>query len=299
MQKHVLASKNMELSVTTQLSHNTETTLEHVLDIMPELIRWLVKSGIGYSEFSAALRPLFYNEAIKELDRIAQKKTDSSISILSGLTRREVNAFRPPDSKQHVCIDMQQFLMPVSVPARVVGLWIHQRLPFRIPITGSEESFESLVQQISSEKHPRSILLELKRLGVVVEINDDVILQTGSFTPSPHADESKKLFAESIVDHLAAGIHNITEGDDAFLEQAIFADELTYESVVELKKLCVDQWQTMAKTVLARTMELCRKDEGKLDASYRFRLGVFQYEAMEQHIVGINSSRNSCKESGS
>ena len=65
-----------ELALAQPLSHNAETTLEHVLNIMPKLIYWLIKSGVGYTEFSAALRPVFYNESIKELERIQQKKTD-------------------------------------------------------------------------------------------------------------------------------------------------------------------------------------------------------------------------------
>jgi hypothetical protein len=68
----------------TMLSHDTETTLEHVISIMPQLIHWLIKSGIGYNEFTTALKALFYNEAIKELESIKQKKTDSAISLLSG-----------------------------------------------------------------------------------------------------------------------------------------------------------------------------------------------------------------------
>lgn len=56
------------------LSHESEVTLESALEIMRVLMPLLVRSGIGYSEFSAALRPLFYNEAIYELERINQKK---------------------------------------------------------------------------------------------------------------------------------------------------------------------------------------------------------------------------------
>jgi hypothetical protein len=78
-----------------------------------------------------------------------------------------------------------------------------------------------LVKQISTEKHPRSILLELKRIGLVVEDEDHVILQTNSFTPSPEMDEIKQLFTANIISHLAAGIHNVIEKDNKFLEQAL------------------------------------------------------------------------------
>jgi hypothetical protein len=77
----------------TALSHESETTLEHVISIMPQLIHWLIKAGVGYSEFTTALKPIFYNEAIKELDHIDHKKTD--LKLLSGLNRRDVRNSLP------------------------------------------------------------------------------------------------------------------------------------------------------------------------------------------------------------
>lgn len=68
-------TSTLVVSEDTMLSHDTETTLEHVVSIMPQLIHWLIKSGIGYNEFSTALKALFYNEAIKELDAIRKKST--------------------------------------------------------------------------------------------------------------------------------------------------------------------------------------------------------------------------------
>lgn len=263
-----------ELALAQPLSHNAETTLEHVLNIMPKLVYWLIKSGVGYTEFSAALRPVFYNEAIKELKFIQQKKTDSSISLLSGLNRRDVREFRElkEEHKLHSTI-----VMPISVPARVIGMWINNKLPSRIPIAGETDSFEYLVKQISSEKHPRSILLELKRIGVVMEEGEFVTLHIGSFTPTPQMDESKQIFTENISDHLAAGLDNLVKNNNAFLEQAIFADELTLESIDELKKLSITLWENMVAQVLSAAVELCKKDENSPDANQRFRLGIFQY----------------------
>ncbi|MDH0032591.1 MULTISPECIES: hypothetical protein [unclassified Acinetobacter] len=260
----------------TMLSHDTETTLEHVVSIMPQLIHWLIKSGIGYSEFTTALKALFYNEAIKELDKIQQKKTDSAISLLSGLNRRDVRAFCQSYG-EYALVDQFNLQLPISVPARVVGLWVSQKLPERIPFQGNENSFESLVRQISSEKHPKSILLELKRLGIVLEENDEVILQNSSFTPDPQMDESKQLFSQNISDHLAAGISNLTRQSN-FLEQAIFADELSQESVEKLNQLSADLWNLMSKAVISAAIDYCKNDENSADATKRFRLGVYQYD---------------------
>lgn len=268
-------ASTLVISEDTMLSRDTETTLEHVISIMPQLIHWLIKSGIGYSEFTAALKALFYNEAMKELDAIRQKKTDSSISLLSGLNRRDVRSFCQTYG-EYTLVNHFNLQLPISVPARVVGLWIDQKLPPEIPFQGDENSFENLVKQISLEKHPKSILLELKRLGIVVEQNENIILQNSSFTPNPQVDESKQLFTQNISDHLSAGISNLTKNTD-FLEQAIFADELSQESVEKLNQLSVDLWNLMSKAIISAAIEYCKKDEGNTEANKRFRLGIYQY----------------------
>ncbi|QNX86348.1 hypothetical protein [Acinetobacter seifertii] len=258
------------------LSHDTETTLEHAISIIPELVHWLIKAGVGYTEFSTALKIVFYNEAIKELDSIKQKKTDSAVSLLSGLGRRDVRSFCQTYG-EYKLINQFNEQLPISVPARVIGLWIGQKLPSQIPFNGEALSFESLVKQVSSEKHPKSILLELKRLGLVIEENNQVILQNSSFTPDPQMDESKQLFTKNISDHLAAGISNLTQKTN-FLEQAIFADELSPESIEKLKKLSVDMWNLMSKAILSSAIEYCKNDEGATDANKHFRLGIYQYD---------------------
>ncbi len=275
--------KEDSLLLAQGLSHEAETTLEHAVIIMQELARWLIKSGIGYTEFSAVLKPVFYNEAIREIERLNQKKTDSSISLLSGLNRRDVSTLRHNNNEVHQLI--QHFTEPawvISVPARVVGLWINDGLPESIPVSGREMSFESLVKKVSTEKHPRSILLELKRIGIVKEEDDRVILQTNSFTPSPEKDELKQLFVANITDHLAAGIHNVVEKENKFLEQAIFADELTLKSIEQLKETSMKLWNEMSRQILAEAIEYCKQDEGKQDAVLNFRLGIFQYDNSDE-----------------
>lgn len=258
------------------LSHDTETTLEHVVSIMPQLIHWLVQSGVGYNDFATSLKALFYNEALKEIDVIQQKKTDSAISLLSGLNRRDVRNFCQTHG-EYTLIDGFNQQLPISVPARVIGMWINQKLPQQIPFQGDENSFENLVKQISSEKHPKSILLELKRLGVVVEEEENIILQSSSFTPNQKTDESKQLFAQNLSAHLSAGINNLTKNTN-FLEQAIFADELSQESVDKLNQLSLDLWNLMSKSIVSAAIEYCKNDQNNPEAKKRFRLGVYQYD---------------------
>lgn len=283
MTKNTFNHHNLDSTkLSAYLPQNTESTLECSLKVMSELVHWLVKSGVGHAEFSASLRVLFYNESIKELDALEQKKTDSSISLLAGLNRRDVSSFRVENGGQHGVIQSFTDTLPVSVPARVVALWVHKNLPKVLTITGTENSFEYLVRQISTEKHPRSILSELKRIGLVSEADGNVILHQESFTPAPEAHVTKQIFAENIADHIASGVSNLTQRNNLFLEQAIFANELSQESVQYLKEKTTALWETFSKSLLAEAIQRCKMDEGTNHAVHRFRVGIYQYDEKEK-----------------
>ncbi len=59
---------------------------------------------------------------------------------------------------------------PISVPSRVIGLWLAEGWGECLPFSSEKENnFEILVKRVSTERHPRSVLNELIRLGIVLE----------------------------------------------------------------------------------------------------------------------------------
>ncbi len=69
--------------------------MQHALTVMLPLVTWLLRSGVGHGEFAAALKPVFLKAARLELERIQGKPTDSALSLLSGLHRKDVRALAP------------------------------------------------------------------------------------------------------------------------------------------------------------------------------------------------------------
>lgn len=244
---------------------------KNVLKVMQPLVSWLIKSGVGFSEFSQALKPLFFTQSIKELELSDQKTTDSSISLLSGLNRREVSDFKK------TLTDEIPTNSPVNISARVVTLWIQKQWSKQIQVSGQEVSFETLAKEVSQDKHPRAILTELHRLGLITEVANTVILHTESFTPSNSLSYSQKLLAQSTSDHISSGISNIFVAPNLFLEQNIHADELTEESVLQLKNYGNELWKEMSQKMLNKALEYTKQDEGKSTAHHRFSLGVYQF----------------------
>ncbi|MCU4580550.1 hypothetical protein KTJ32_06025 [Acinetobacter gyllenbergii] len=271
----ILNTTSSALNAQGVIPQDAETTLDSIYPMMQHIARWLIHSGVGYTDFVAALKPIFYEQALLELDRIKQNKTDSAVSLLSGLHRKDVSSFR--QQAKQTATETPNFA--ISVPARVIARWIALDLPTQIPVSGEENSFEALVKHISTEKHPRSILFELQRLGVVVQIDQDVMLQQHSFTPDNQMQESKALFSANLSDHLAAGIDNfISEKPFTHLEQAVHAEKLTAQSVEALRELSIELWQDMAKQLLNAAIHHCDQDQEKADAHYQFRFGVYQYD---------------------
>jgi hypothetical protein len=84
-----------------------------------------------------------------------------------------------------------------------------------------------------------------------------------------------------VADHLAAGVHNLSGASgQKFLEQSVFADGLSAESVQELNLMANTLWAHVLQAVMAKAVPLCERDLHH-PAPQRFRLGLFTFSAPE------------------
>lgn len=251
------------------------SVLPHALVVMQSLATWLVRSGVGYGEFTAALKPVFLKAAVAEAERTAVRPTDSALSLLSGLHRKDVRALAPTLAQP----DPTARLGKPTPASQVATRWLTGDLPETLPVAGPAPSFEALARSVSTDLHPRSVLQELIRLGVAEEAAGAVTLCRQAFVPDAHHEETRGLVAGSVADHLAAGVHNLTSGESRqFLEQSVFADGLSAESARELELLATSLWRGVLETMVKAATPLCEKDE-PAGGDQRIRLGMFCYSA--------------------
>lgn len=104
----------------------------------------------------------------------------------------------------------------------------------------------------------------------------DVYLLVNSFTPSQVPDMNQEILSNNISHHLSAGLHNIINGDNAYLEQAIYADQLTDESIQLLKQLSLELWDDASKKLLTQALIYSNNDKENKDAHHEFVLGIYQ-----------------------
>jgi hypothetical protein len=257
--------------------------LEHALRVMRPLVRLLIRSGVPYQAFAIALKHVFVESARAELASRSMAQTDSAVTLLSGVHRRDVRNLSRPASSRKAAEGP-----PRSLPAEVIARWMsdpayldanHAPRLLARSSEGAAGSFDALVEGVSRDVRPRAMLDELIRLGAVHEEDGGVRLLGTGFAPRHDFEEMSRLFADNLGDHAAAAVANL-QGESNFLEQSIFVDEITEESAARLQKVSVQAWKQAFKSVMEEAQARFDDDAVSADAGqrrHRARFGVYFY----------------------
>jgi hypothetical protein len=256
-----------------------------VLKVMRPLVRLLVRHGVTYPAFALALKRVFLAAAKDELDARAMARTDSALSLLSGVHRRDVRNFERGEAAAQARPLKRRKGAPLSLVGEVAARWIsdqHFLDGRRRPRALERGEFDELVAAVSSDVRPRAILDELQRLGAVAPRDDGrVALASDGFAPRGGFGEMTDLFAANVGDHAAAAVANLQD-DQNFLEQAMYADELSAESVVELQRQAAKAWSQAVRPLIAQALERCEADAAAAPAPrHRVRFGVYFFSTGE------------------
>ncbi len=269
-------------------------TLRAVLRVVSPLVRLLVREGVTYPTFAAALKPVFVDAARAELQRQDMRQTASATSLLSGVHRKDLREMAAPARGDHSTSRSTSRSTKggdvgtrLHLVGQVVARWMSARgwqargRPRVLPKSGSERSFDALVASISKDVRARAVLDEMLRLGVVRDTPDGLVLSEAALVPREGFDAMSEALAVNLHDHAAAAVANVGEGRN-FLDQALYVDEITDASVVMLKREAVKAWQAAFATVMDSAQE--RFDTDARDAlrdtrTRRLRFGVYCYDA--------------------
>ncbi|MDH4053311.1 MAG: DUF6502 family protein [Rubrivivax sp.] len=266
------------------MTTRSQIVLAATLGLVRPLVRLLIRQGVAYPAFASALKAVFLQAARDELASRDMPVTDSAVSLLSGVHRRDVR--RLGRSPTPLASDSEA---PLSLAAEVVGRWMSDPhhlapdgSPRPLPRTG-EGSFDALVQQVSQDVRPRAMLDEMLRLGVVREEAGAVALEGDGLAPRQGFQELAALFAANLQDHLAAAAANL-QGDANFLEQAVHVDEISESSARSLQQVSVAAWRDAMRAVMTHARDRFEHDAEQVRPAqrrHRARFGVYFFSERE------------------
>jgi hypothetical protein len=270
-----------------------DSVLEAVDAVLRPLIQLMLHSGVDYPRFAAALKPWFIEQAKAELLHSGQALTDSSISLRSGIHRKDVRGWRENRLADKTRRD-------VGISAQVYARWTsdpvyrdRKRQPRALNRTGDSPSFESLVRSVTQDVHPFTVLQELIRLGLAaVEIRkgqETVVANGAGFVPAPGSREALELLGANLADHALAAVNNVL-GEPPRLEQSVFAAGITAQSADALGTLARRLWSHARSELIAEATRLYLADRDQPDATARMRFGSYFWSENGQPTLPGESS---------
>jgi hypothetical protein len=223
--------------------------------------------------------------AEREFPIAGKAQTDSRVSLLSGVHRKDVRRLRvAPANEDGVTA------RSVSMGAQLVAAWTGLRrfqdkqgrpLPLpRLASQGGGISFESLVERVSKDIRSRVVLDELVRLEVVhMDEQDRAVLNVEAFVPHSGFQEKLHYFGHNLRDHAAAAAHNVLGTGEPLLERSVHYDALSEESIGELAALAEKGGMEAVQALNRRAIELEERDAGGTAGKQRFTFGVYFFHA--------------------
>ena len=249
--------------------------------VFAPLAQLCLSKGIRIQAVEERLRVAFVQAARDTQPAASSSRVTSRISAATGLTRREVDRLARAPS---IAIEA-----PRSPITELFTRWLSDpalrgadNKPTPLPRQGPAPSFEALAQSVTRDVHPRTLLDELCRLQLATldPVIDQVTLLRDAFVPSGDWARMMGYVGANVGDHFRAAVANVLQGGKQQLEQAIFADELSAESLAETSSLMTDQWRKLLTEVAPQLEKMIEKDRqlGR-PQDHSIRIGMFTWSA--------------------
>lgn len=247
--------------------------------IFRPLARLLIGRSIPFPFASNLLRSAYVEVAVGEFPVEGRAQSDSRITLLTGVHRKDVKRLR---SARQKALPAPQ---AASLGSQLIARWTTiaeyrdaNGAPLPLPRAGAKRSFESLVRSVNKDIRPRVVLDEWLRLGIAhLDSEDRVCLNVEAFIPPEGSDEMAYYFGRNVHDHLAAAVHNVLGRPEPFLERGVSYNNLSREAVGELNELARRRGMELLQELNARALGFQQRDSGRPDASNRFNLGLYLF----------------------
>lgn len=251
--------------------------------ILRPLVRALIARGMTAPAFYRLTKEIYVEVADAEFGIEGERPTDSRISVLTGVHRRDVKEMRAADRDGDAAVQSK-----VNVITSVIGRWLASAdttkadgRPMPLPRTGAQ-SFDTLVASVNKDVRPRTILDELVRQNLVLSDAEGLLhLRAEAFVGPDDIDQKVFFFGENVGDHIAAATDNLLSERPKYLERAVYYNCLSSDSVdaIEAKARMDGAEMLTDLNRLAHSFQERDVDEGQGDE--RFRFGIFFYRTSE------------------
>jgi len=268
----------------TQPDTAPSALIKALSQLLRPLVHLLLHFNITYPVLSNLLKSIYVEVAERDFPISGRKQSDSRITLLTGVHRKDVRRLRNVDAAS--ADDTKTATLGAQLVARWTGLpefLDKEGRPRPLPRLGGEKNsptFETLVRSENKDIRARVVLDEWLRLGVVhLDDDNNVWLNTDAFIPDSGLEEKAWFMGRNLRDHIAACTHNLSEAGAPMMERSVYYDSLTPADIAELDRLARKTGMQALQAVNQRAVALQQASDSDPDATLRFNFGTYFFYA--------------------
>ena len=220
-----------------------------VLRLFRPLVRVLLRNGVSYRTFADFAKWVYVDVATKEFGIEGRKQSTSRVSVITGLSRKEVKRVRElprPDDTASV----ERY----NRAARVIAAWRRESnfqdaegnaAPLLLEGTGA--TFSELVKRFSGDVPVRAILDELIRIGAVERLEDGrVSLIVRAYVPESSEADKLHILGTDVGFLISTIDHNLqADPMGPLFQRKVAYDNLPDEALPEFRELSAKRAQAL------------------------------------------------------
>ena len=256
------------------------------------LVRILLRNGVSYSTFSDFVKWVYVDVASKEFGIEGRKQSTSRVSVITGLSRKEVMRVRklpkPDDSAS-----TERY----NRAARVIAAWRRDRnfldaegMPAPLAMAGPDVSFSELVKRFSGDVPVRATLDELIRVGAVERLEDGrVSLLTRTYVPQSSDADKLHILGTDVAHLISTFDHNLkSDPVGPFFQRKVAYDNLPDEVLPGFRKHSAKRAQALLENLDRWLAQHDRDVTPTVKGTGRNNAGIGIYYFEEPYLIEEN-----------
>ena len=215
--------------------------LAAVLKLLRPLVRILLRNGVSYGTFSEIAKWIYVDMATNEFGIDGRKQSTSRVSVITGLSRKEVSRTQNLGKPDHRSGNEKY-----NRAARVIAAWRRETdfldmdgKPADLSMAGPWATFSELVRRFSGDVPARAILDELIHVGVVEQLkNGKIRLLTQAYIPKSSEADKLHILGNDVAHLISTIDYNLTSDHrDARFQRKVAYDNLPDEVLPKFRAL--------------------------------------------------------------
>ena len=258
--------------------------------LLRPLVRILLRNGVPFGVFSDHAKQVYVEVAEQEFTLPGRKPSVSRVSVLTGLTRKEVSRLQREGDAAAAPVERY------NRAARVISAWVREprfhdasgrpaSLPFE-PESQAQEagasSFSELVRLYGGDVPARAVLDELLRVEAVERTRrGNLRLRARAYLPRTGEEEKLAILGTDVADLVSSIDHNLTHPpEQAFFQRKVAYDNLVSESLPGIRRDAARRAQKLLEHLDRRMADQDRDTRPDVEGTGRHRavLGIFYLE---------------------